>query len=183
MNKVMNVVLAAILAFTAVVPAGLQAGNARRDVPSASSSLAGISYDLLGPTEGQDKTAGPADGADDPQPEKSSAGSDRAAQEATPDKSPVDTGGQAAVESKPTYMIYFTASWCGPCQGYKPTVHKVRDEGLIKVHEVDIDNNPGAAAQWGVKSVPTTVIVKDGKVVARYDRAVPYNTLKGVIAP
>lgn len=80
-------------------------------------------------------------------------------------------------------MIYFTASWCGPCQGYKPTVHKVRDEGLIKVHEVDIDNNPGAAAQWGVKSVPTTVIVKDGKVVARYDRAVPYNTLKGVIAP
>ena len=183
MNKVMNVVLAAILAFAAVVPAGLQAGQARSDMASTSSNLAGISYDLLGPTEGQDKAAGQANGTDDPQPAASPESTNRPSAEAAPNESAVDIGGQAAVESKPTYLIYFTATWCGPCQGYKPTVHKIRDEGLIKVHEVDIDNNPAAASQWGVRSVPTTVIVREGKVVARYDRPVAYSTLKGVIAP
>jgi thioredoxin 1 len=183
MNKVTNVVLAAILAFTAAVPAGLQAETNRSDLPQASSSPVGTSYDLLGPKEGKGQAAGQADGADDSQPAESSEPSDRPAATAAPNESAVDSGGPAKAEQKPSYMIYFTASWCGPCQGYKPTVHKIRDEGLIKVHEVDIDNNPGAASQWGITSVPTTIIVKDGKVVARHNRPVPYSTLKGEISP
>jgi thioredoxin 1 len=182
MNKVKHVVLVTILAIVAVCPTGLQAGESQSHLASTSSKSAGISYDLLGLPQGKGQTEGQEDGAADSQPAESPQSTDHTPAETAPNESAGIVGGETASEPK-DYLIYFTATWCGPCQGYKPTVQKIRKDGLIKVHEVDIDNNPSSASQWGVTSVPTTIIVKNGKVVARHNRPVPYTTLKGEISP
>ena len=57
--------------------------------------------------------------------------------------------------------IYFTATWCGPCQSFKPIMAEVMNEGH-SVRILDIDKNEELAREYNVKSVPTTVIEKDG---------------------
>lgn len=182
-NKVTHVVLAAILAVATIVPAGLQAEQTQSHLASTYSSPVGTDYDLLGLAESESEAAGPTDGEDDSQHRAPVEGAAREPETKAPVEDTKNPKGQAATQSPKDYLIYFTATWCGPCQGFKPTVHKIRDEALIKVIEVDIDKNPGAASQWGVTSVPTTVVVKNGKIVSRHNRPVPYTTLKGEISP
>lgn len=73
----------------------------------------------------------------------------------------------AATTDKPTYLIYFTATWCGPCQVQKPIINEIKDAGKHKVYIVDIDNDPTTAASWGVNTVPTVATVVKGKVTYR----------------
>lgn len=62
-----------------------------------------------------------------------------------------------------TYLIYFTAKWCGPCRSQKPVIEEIKAEGKHKVYIVDIDEQPGLADSWGVTVVPTIEIVKESK--------------------
>jgi thioredoxin 1 len=73
----------------------------------------------------------------------------------------------ADTTEKPTYLIYFTATWCGPCQSQKPIIHEIKDAGKYKVYIVDIDNDPNTAASWGVNTVPTVATVVKGKITYR----------------
>lgn len=57
-------------------------------------------------------------------------------------------------------LLYFTASWCGPCRQLGPVMNEVTNE--VPVRKVDIDNEPTLAQQYGVRSVPTIVLVENG---------------------
>ena len=65
-------------------------------------------------------------------------------------------------------MLDFYADWCGPCRMVGPIVHEIADERSdITVGKVNVDNDPDLAQTFGVMSIPTIVILKDGKESAR----------------
>lgn len=69
-----------------------------------------------------------------------------------------------------TVVIDFYATWCGPCKMYTPIVEEFAQENQdIKVVKIDIDESQDIAFEYNVMSIPTTIIIKDGKEV---DRAV-----------
>jgi thioredoxin 1 len=62
---------------------------------------------------------------------------------------------------------YFSATWCGPCKTFKPVMNEVVDEGH-SVQFIDIDQQQDLAARYNVRSVPTTIIEKNGIEVDRF---------------
>ncbi len=64
----------------------------------------------------------------------------------------------------------FWAEWCGPCRLIGPIIEKLATEyeGKALVGKVNVDHNPEVAMQYGVRSIPTIVILKDGKEVQRH---------------
>ena len=67
---------------------------------------------------------------------------------------------------------YFTATWCGPCKAFKPVMNEVAGEGY-SIQFIDVDENQSLASQYGVRSVPTTVIEENGVEVDRFVGAIP----------
>jgi thioredoxin 1 len=65
--------------------------------------------------------------------------------------------------------VLFSAVWCGPCRHFTPTVERVAKEmgDAIGVVKVDVDASPQLAARYGVRSVPTLVVLKHGEVAAK----------------
>jgi thioredoxin 1 len=63
-------------------------------------------------------------------------------------------------------LVDFSATWCGPCKKLEPVVHEIASEydGRLKVVKVDVDNAPATAAKFGVLSVPTVLLFRDGAV-------------------
>ena len=53
-------------------------------------------------------------------------------------------------------ILYFTASWCGPCKALAPTIQQLQSEGL-NIQKVDVDNDQSLSAQYGVRNVPTLI--------------------------
>lgn len=63
-------------------------------------------------------------------------------------------------------LLDFWASWCGPCRMVGPVVEEIAQERTdIKVGKVNVDEQPELASQFGVMSIPTLVVIKDGQVV------------------
>lgn len=82
-----------------------------------------------------------------------------------------DTNFEADVlKSDTPVLVDFTATWCGPCKALAPIVEKIADEyaGRIRVGKCDIDDSPGTAAKYGVRSVPTVMVFKNGQKVAQH---------------
>ena len=77
-------------------------------------------------------------------------------------------------------LIDFWASWCGPCKMIAPIVEEIAEEydGVIKVGKVNVDEEPFLAAQFGVVSIPTLIVIKDGRQVSS---AVGYRTKEDII--
>ena len=62
----------------------------------------------------------------------------------------------------------FSASWCGPCKTLVPTFNEVKNSfSGVSFNEYDVDDNSDIASQFGIRSVPTVILVKDGKEVKR----------------
>ena len=69
-------------------------------------------------------------------------------------------------------VIKIGTEWCGPCKMMKPTVKKLQekynvDASDVKITEVDADQEPDTAIEYSVRSVPTTIFLKDGSVADR----------------
>ena len=72
------------------------------------------------------------------------------------------------LKSDKPVLLDFWATWCMPCQMLSPVIDQIADEQpSIKVGKVNIDEEPGLAASFGVMSIPTLVVMMDGKPAAK----------------
>jgi len=72
-------------------------------------------------------------------------------------------------------LVDFWATWCGPCKAIAPLVEEIAEQynGKVKVGKLDVDQNQNSAMKFGVRSIPTLLIMKDGEVVNQIVGSVP----------
>ena len=80
-------------------------------------------------------------------------------------------------------VVDFWAPWCEPCKQIGPALEELSNEmdGKVKIVKVDVDENPNAAAQLGVRGIPALFIFKDGDVVSNKTGAAPKASLQSWI--
>ena len=76
---------------------------------------------------------------------------------------------QEVLESDKPVLVDFWATWCGPCKMLAPTVSEIADEyeGKVKVCKLDVDQAMDIAMSYGVASIPTLILFKDGEIVKK----------------
>ena len=69
-------------------------------------------------------------------------------------------------------LKYFSATWCGPCKVFKPVMQELARQGH-SIEFIDVDEQSDVATEFGVRSVPTTVVMENGQEVDRFVGAIP----------
>ena len=92
-------------------------------------------------------------------------------------------GKTAGKETDKLIMIDFWATWCGPCLSLAPTVEAIAEDykGKMVVGKVNVDENPAVSFKFKIRSLPTILFVKDGKVVDKQIGNVPRAALEAKI--
>lgn len=87
------------------------------------------------------------------------------------------------IMNKPLVLIDLWAGWCMPCRILSPTIEEISEEyeGKLFVGKVNVDENRGIALEFGIKSIPTLILFKDGKEVDRTMGALPKAKIKAMI--
>jgi thioredoxin 1 len=87
---------------------------------------------------------------------------------------------QEVLKSEQLVIVDFWAEWCGPCHAVAPVLEKIADErqGELKVVKVNIDEEQGLAQRYGIVSIPTMVLFKDGEPAAAAIGAQPKSALE-----
>ncbi|MDZ7773737.1 MAG: thioredoxin TrxA [Balneolaceae bacterium] len=91
-----------------------------------------------------------------------------------------DSFDEDVIQSDKPVLVDFWAEWCGPCRMVAPVVEELADEfdGQAKIGKVDVDNNPQTSTKYGIRSIPSLLIFKNGEVVDQIVGAVPKSQLK-----
>ncbi len=84
------------------------------------------------------------------------------------------------LKSEIPVLVDYWAVWCAPCKMIAPLVEEIagEKEGSLKVAKMDVDNNQGTATKYGVRSIPTLMIFKNGEVVDQIIGAVPKSMIE-----
>jgi thioredoxin 1 len=92
------------------------------------------------------------------------------------------TFAEVVLESRVPVLVNFYADWCGPCRRLAPVLEEVaRDTPAAKIVRVNVDQNRALAARYGVSSLPTLIVIKDGRAIAKQTGVVGKNRLKAML--
>ncbi len=95
----------------------------------------------------------------------------------------MDNFEQEVLNSDVPVMIDFWATWCMPCKMLAPVIEELAEEAnaAYKVGKIDVDRSPSLAAQFGVMSIPTVIVFKNGKAAEKSVGVVPKNQLEAML--
>jgi thioredoxin 1 len=87
---------------------------------------------------------------------------------------------ELVLKSDKPVLVDFWAQWCGPCLNIAPAIEELAQEfdGKVVVGKLDVDANPVVASQFGIRSIPTLLVIKNGVVVDKQIGASPKSVLK-----
>ena len=90
---------------------------------------------------------------------------------------------EALVATQGLVMVDFWAEWCGPCRAIAPVLEELAaaSEGRVTLMKVNVDENHGLAARYGIQSIPTILFFKEGAIVDRVLGAGPKAVLQSVV--
>ncbi len=90
-----------------------------------------------------------------------------------------DDNYEEILNSEKPVLVDFWAEWCGPCRMIGPIVEQLAGEyeGKAIIAKVDVDSNPNVSAKYGIRSIPTLLVFKNGEIVDKQVGAVPKNIL------
>lgn len=82
-------------------------------------------------------------------------------------------------------LVDFWAEWCGPCRMVGPIVDEIASEydGRVSVGKLNVDENPDVPSKYGIRSIPTLMVFKNGELVEKIVGAVPKSVITGKIEP
>lgn len=91
-----------------------------------------------------------------------------------------DSNFEEIINSDKPVLVDFWAEWCGPCRMIGPVVEELAGEyeGKAVIGKVNVDENPNVSAKFGIRSIPTLLVFKNGEIVDKQVGAVP----KGVLS-
>lgn len=87
------------------------------------------------------------------------------------------------INSKKPVLIDFSAEWCGPCKMMAPILHEVKNKlgEQATIVKIDVDKNPEISAQYGIQSVPTLMIFRDGQLKWRQSGVISAHVLEDLL--